>query len=412
MTPGEAKDTLSIQRTRSAVIWSHLLGEPLQTVYTFIPFLLYRDLQATVFMVGVLMTLKPMVSIFSLYWSHSITKRGDRLLSNVILTGILGRLPFLFFPFMNSPWLIIASAAFYMMMYRGEGPAWMEVLRRNLPESERGTIFSYGSALAYGEGVLLALAIGVVMDQQVMAWRWIFPITAVVGMIGVCFKSRIPYEPLPYEPEEAERLSWREWLVHPWREAWELLQRRPDYGHFQKGFMICGTGLMIIQPALPLFFVDVLGITYMDLAIAISVCKGLGFTLTCPLWARWMDRTSIYRVSSWVCGFVALFPLFIFFAQTNIAWLYVAYFFYGIGQAGSHLCWNLSGPLFARGENSAMYSSVNVVTVGARGIVVPLVGSILCVQLGALFPFGLSFILCTVAGRFFVSGVKEELVHG
>jgi MFS family permease len=90
----------------------------------------------------------------------------------------------------------------------------------------------------------------------------------------------------------------------------------------------------------------------------------------------------------------AIFPLVIVAAILHPYWIYVAYFIYGIAQAGSHLIWHLSGPLFAEGEKSLRYSGVNIVMVGIRGALGPPLGGLLVAFTGPIFVFLLSALFC------------------
>src|SRR5690348_7612802 len=110
------------------------------------------------------------------------------------------------------------------------------------------------------------------------------------------------------------------------------MRDRPDFSRFQWGFMVAGFGIMLIQPALPLFAVDFLGISYLEMAAAISIAKGLGFALSSPFWGRWMGKMEINRLARWVFLSFGLFPILLSFAPWSVAWLYVAYFWYGVGQ--------------------------------------------------------------------------------
>lgn len=166
-------------------------------------------------------------------------------------------------------------------------------------------------------------------------------------------------------------------LLKPWKNAWDLLIQRPDFARYQVGFMLGGSGLIIMQPALPVFFMDTLDLSYTELAIALTLCKGIGFVTTSSTWAKILNRLDIYRFNSWVTLLACCFPLCLIAAQVHLVWLYLGYILYGIMQAGSEMSWNLSGPLFAKEEDSSVYSSVNVMTVGLRGCFVPAIGSIL-----------------------------------
>ncbi len=366
-------------RTRSAFMWSRVLRTPFWAIYTMLPFILFKDLQATPFQIAVVVALKPMVSIISMYWSAFVNERRDRLVSNIIWAGILGLLPFFFFPYFESPWFFIFSFGFYMMLHRGVIPAWMEIMKLNLPQESRGKIFAWGSALGYlGDGILPFL-FGGLLDGYFQAWRWIFPATALIALLPIFLQARIPVR--IEMVNRREKGSFSSQLILPWKNAWELMKNRIDFRRFQVGFMLGGAGLMVMHAVLPAFFMGVLELSYTELAIALTLCKGIGFAVTSQFWAKWMPRVDIYRFSSVVTLMAFLFPLCLIAGQAHLVWVYIAYIVYGIMQAGSELSWNLSGPIFSGDEDSSVYSSVNVVTVGLRGCIAPGFGSLLVLYL-------------------------------
>ena len=346
-----------------------------------LPFILYKDLHATPLQITIIIILKPAVSLISVYWSSFIEKRPDRLLSNLIWARVLGHVPFFLFPFIDNPWFFIASFGFYMMLSRGTFPAWMEVLKLNVPNVSRERIFAYSSALGYIGAAVIPFALGGTMDTYFQSWRWIFPVTAIISLCAIFFKSRIPIaqksESMKSTDSFPQQLSLMELIAKPWKNAWQLLNRRRDYVRFQLGFMLGGSGLIIMQPALPVFFMDGLDLSYTELAVALTLCKGIGFALTSPSWATFMNKVNIYRFNSIVTLLAFIFPLCLLAAQTNLGWLYGGYLLYGVMQAGSEMSWHLSGPLFAKNEDSSVYSSINVLSVGLRGCFVPAIGSLL-----------------------------------
>ena len=135
--------------------------------------------------------LKPGVGLLILYWSSSIHFDAEKLRNNLIWAGILARLPFLFFPWIHNPWIFIACSAIYIFFYRASGPAWMEVIKVNLPASQRGKIYAFASALAYAEGLVIALWLIPWLRHDETAWRWCFPVAAIVGMISIVVQNRI-----------------------------------------------------------------------------------------------------------------------------------------------------------------------------------------------------------------------------
>lgn len=392
------------KKTKLAYLLTSIFNAPFWAIYGMLVFILYKDLHATPLQVALLIALKPSVTLFSIYWSALIHKRPDRLRSNVIGAGILAHFPFFFFPWVESPWFIIFSGALYMLFMRGIKPAWMEILKLNLPETTRERVFSFGLSLSYGIGIVMPLLFGPLLDENIQLWRIIFPATAVLSLGGLFFQWRIPIPknlPINAVPKE----SFKSLLAKPWKTSWALLKSRPDFARFQLGFMLGGGALMIMQPALPLFFVDFLNLSYTELAIAIALCKGIGFTLTSRLWANLFSRTSIYRLSSLVTFLACLFPFFLLFAQMQFSWVFLAYIVYGIMQAGSELSWHLSGPHFSGKEDSSPFSSMNVLSAGLRGCIAPCIGALLCSSFNAIIVLILGGILCLLAS------LQLNLVH-
>ena len=133
---------------------------------------------------------------------------------------------------------------------------------------------------------------------------------------------------------------------------------------------------MVAMPAIPSFLTD-LNVSYTELFFSLGVLKGLGFILTSNLWAKAIRRFSISLVSGVVfCGF-GVFLVCLLLAAISPIFVLVAYGVYGVAQAGSHLVWNLSGPIFSGKETSFQYSSVNVLAIGVRGMFGPLVGGLI-----------------------------------
>lgn len=386
------------QKTKSAYMWTNFLNTPFWAIFNMLPYILYKDLHATPLQVTAIITLKPLVSLISLYWSASINNRRDRLLSNMIWARILGHLPFFLFPFVDNVWYFVASFGFYMMLARGVVPAWMEVLKLNIPKVSRERVYAAASLLGYAGNAIFPFALGWLLDGYFQAWRWLFPIAALISLSATFFKYKIPIPPDEnFNNLDVVAASFKDRILDPWKNAWNLLRSRPDFFKFQWGFMLGGAGVMIMQPALPQYFVDVLKLSYTEMAVALTLCKGIGFALTSPVWAEYFRKIDIFRFSAWPPFCISIFAMCLIGSQYHIAWLYIGYICYGIMQAGSEMCWHLSGPIFAKDKDSSPFSSVNVLTVGLRGCVVPPLGSLIGYGLSSPFVIGVGGLLCLLA---------------
>ncbi len=378
----EPKDIIA--QTRMAFIWTRLLGVPFWGMLSLFPVILYKEMHITPWQINIISTLKPMSALFALYCGQSLYLHSNRLISHLVKANILRYLPFLFFPWIHSAWLMIGAFGLYMTFYRGGVPAWMETVKSNLPEKERERLTAFCSTLDYAGIATLPFLLGLVLDNYDHSWRLLFPLTASLGLMATFFLRRIPTPfSIPEQPEKSVPDSPSRFcelgkkLLIPWKGSWQLIKDDRSFFKFQVGFMLGGSGLMIIQPVLPLFFIDILNLSYTKMLIALTLFKGAGFISAMPLWVRLFRRWNIYHLSGLVTLLSALFPLMLLCSRSYTLLLYFAYGLYGTMQAGSDLTWHLSGPIFAKEKNSTIFSGTNVLAVGIRGCIIPPLGAFL-----------------------------------
>lgn len=402
------QDAIS-RKTGFALLLTGLLNEPLVGLFAIMPFILRKDLHATVFQISIFTTLKPLMALLSFYWGARLTRYQSKIRENLIWAWLLARLPFFFFPFVDNIWYFTLSSALYLLFQRAGTPAQMEILKCNVPNGLRERFFSLSSALNYAEGILIGLILGKLMDSGGCQWKTLFFISALIGLIAIFVQMKVPLrkkEELPVPTQTGVN-----YLFQPWKDSFKLLKERPDFAHFQWGFMAGGLGLMLMIPAATLFYADELALDHTDMLISRLVCMGLGFVLSTPLWRRALSRLSIFQSTGWACLGFAFCPLLLLPAHYSITWVYLQFFIYGVAQAGSHLIWHLSGPLFAGPKNSSPFSTVNILAVGVRGVIIFLFGGLLCELLGAVAVLLLSA-LFSLSGFFYMlakPGVKQAV---
>ncbi|MCB1109141.1 MAG: MFS transporter [Chlamydiia bacterium] len=368
-------------RTQIALLWMHLTAEPLIALRTALSsYVLYADYGGSVFQVGLCHSIRPVMALLSFYWGARLSCGRSGLKANLMGAWVLARLPFVFIPFVESSWyLLFCEAAFYAF-HRGSMPALMEILKINLPQEKRNKAFSLSFLLQFAESIFLGTLFGALLMKSPGAWKGLFCFTALLGITSVFFQRHIP---LPHLKLTAEpKQTWKERLVEPWKKSIELLKNRPDFARFQWGFMIGGFGLMLISPALTMYAYNVIQASHADVTIARTVFMGWGVVCSIYYWQRYLSKAPPRKLlGSVICGF-ALYSFVLLLAQFHMSYYFMAFVIYGVAQAGSHLLWHLSGPLFAKHEDSSGYTMVNVLAVGVRGLVAPALGSLLCQAFG------------------------------
>lgn len=363
--------------TRFALIWMNLASEPFVALYTLLLFILRKDLHATTFQIAVFVTLKPVISVFSFYWSSNLLRQRTKLLSNLMGAWVLGRLPFLCLPFIDNVWFLIFAAGFYHLFYRAGIPAMMEILKLNVTKERREKLYSRVYVLSFIESIVLGVFVGKLLDMHLGAWKILFFVSAILSISSIFIQMRIPL-PSTLKPDENAPPITTNRLLQPIKDCIHLMRSRPDFAHFQWGFMIGGFGLMLIQPALALFYVDHLALSHDQITIARYIWMGFGVVASSFLWRRALNAIPIHQFTAIIIFGFSFFPLFLLLAPRNLFWVNIAFLFYGIAQAGSHLLWTLSGTLFAKDEDSSKFTGVNIFMVGLRGLIGPVLGGILC----------------------------------
>ncbi len=392
------------RRTQIAFIGIRLLGTPCWCLLSMLAFILYKNLGLTPLQVAAIVALKPATSLLSPYWSSRIHGRPDQIVANLVGANFFRYLPFLFMPWIHSAWLIILAFGLYMMLSRATIPSWMELLKYNLPEEKRGQLIGHGTIIDYLGSALIAVVAGILLDHYPEGWGWFFSLTAALGMLSTLLLASIAPRNVPIT--KSAPLKLQEHLSKPWRQVAELLRKRKDFTIFQIGFMLGGGGLMIMQPALPQFFVDTLNLSFVEMGLAISLCKGIGVACTTSLWSKLFRKTTIFHFSALVTFFAALFPFLLLSTSWHVALLYLAYGLYGIMQAGSEMSWHMSGLVFAQNQESTTFSSTNILTVGLRGCIIPTLGAFI---LPYLHPLGLMLLgatLCLAASTYFLLNAR------
>lgn len=375
-----------VSRTSVLLIMNRVLCAPLEILFTLLIFILSKNLDALPLQLTVVACIKPISSFFAFYANSVIIDNPQRIRPYLLINCLAGSIPCLFFPFVENIWFFIGTYAMFMISIRAVYPAWIEIMKQNLPEDVLSKTISQWTSINYGITIFLPLMICYLIDLNESIWRILFMGFAVLQLlnIGLIFFIRTDAK-----ISASKTLS-------PLKKGWTILMEKPAFRHYQLLFFLGGAGLIGSQSILPIYFKDNLNLSYTAIGAAFSFCKGISFILTSPFWARWANKMSLYQLNGYVNLCSVMFFLFILAANDQVQWLFVAYLFYGTMQAGCEMSWNLSGPVFSGKEESTIYSSLNLATVGVRGMICPSLGYLLFVYTGADTVFGVCGLLCLI----------------
>ncbi|MCK4934646.1 MAG: MFS transporter [Simkaniaceae bacterium] len=392
------------KRTKRAVFFLHILSEPIVAFYSLLPFILIHDLSATPIQLAIFISLRPIFSVIAPYWSAFYSRNTNGLLINVKLACVFAYLPFLLFSHTKNVWLIMASAALFQLFHKAGVPAWLEIVKHRISQKSRENAFSLSFVMGFICSAVFGMSFGYLLDKDAHYLSFLIMISALIGLSCLVFLHRIP------EVVGMDLNSVCKDRKKPLKMSITLLKDRPDVRRFQIVFMIGGGALMLMAPSLSIYYVEVLELNYIDITLARFVFMALGVMVSMYPWKRLFQRLHINELLGPVLIGFTIFPCLLLFAKVHLLFLYVAFFMYGIAQAGSRLVWSLSPLSFSKNHSSIHFSQANLFLAGVRGAVFPFLGSVLCKSYGASLTLTVGAFVCLLGVFYAYQDVKHIIV--
>ncbi|MEX2215499.1 MAG: MFS transporter, partial [Phycisphaeraceae bacterium] len=268
------------------------------------------------------------------------------------------------------------------------------VWRMNYPAHLRAQITG---RIALFNAVLLAvipMAAGALLDHNADTFRYIYPATVLLALVGVIAYSRIRLrgerELLKYEKQPDARP-----LPHgapdPLYEYdpkasrptfWSVLKQDKLFRQYMLWQFVNGTAAMMGDAVLVYLIARLTQGMHDEFLISNSLTTALPVimvVITLPLWARLLDRLHIIQFrarhgSLWVLVQLITW-LGAMFASLWI--LAISRLIVGIARGGGMLAWNLGHNDFADRRMVALYMGIHVTLTGIRGAIAPFVAIIL-----------------------------------
>ncbi|MCB1114418.1 MAG: MFS transporter [Chlamydiia bacterium] len=311
--------------------------------------------------------IKPASSLLAFRVSSYIVSNPKKLTPFLVVNALLGALPCFLIPFIDNPWFYVAYYALFLTTIRAVNPAWIEYLKRHVDADQLRTTISRGVSMYYALGIIVPPLICFSLDFYPELWRLYFIGFALLQLLNLKVIFSVT-PPESYEALQKPKLKLKEIAT--------LFKKTPGFFPYQLLFFLGGMGIVASQSTLPGYFQDHLHLSYTQLGLAFSFCKGLTFVLSSPFWTKSAGQISIYRINAYLNIFSCLYFGLLIGASLAPNWIFPAYLFYGVMQAGAQISWNLSGPYFSQEKDSTPYSSINLLFTGIRGCLCPLLGMI------------------------------------
>lgn len=250
------------------------------------------------------------------------------------------------------------------------------VWRANYPRRWRGHVTARISQLAALLTAGFSALVGVAIQADGSAWRWLFPAAALSALAGslVYRRSRVRRHRHLMQVEQSHTATQGGRIR--FRSIGGILRLNRDFRNYMIGMMVFGSGNLMVVAMLVVLMNDQLGLERLTQVMITSSLPIFVMCLSVRAWATVLDRHHIisYRaLHSWT--FVAAnasFALAFIAGLPNLLWLGAVLL--GLAWGGGHLGWNLGHNDFAADGDSSIYMATHVWLTGLRGMVMPLVG--------------------------------------
>ena len=321
-----------------------------------------KDLGASRWHVLALLLAPALVQSIAAAWNPATRSGffGRRPFRTLGIPGRLLLLAFLFLPWCRSATPFVTIVALSTVVEVLLVPAQNAVVASNYAAATRGRWFGLVTSVQALAIVIVSVLAGLLLDRRPEAWPWLMGFAGLAGAWGYRHWSLLRRRRIPRSPEARN--------LPEFGSAFEVLRRDRAFLAFEACFMIYGTGFLMMQPVLPLYLVDELGVSYSPVGVARGVLFWLAMIVAGPIFGRLADRVGILRSCSLAYLMLAGFPLLLLFVPGTVG-LNVAFTAYGLAMAGVHVAWNLGPIALARGRDPVPYLNAHLALVGVRALI-------------------------------------------
>lgn len=363
-----------------------ILGVLAMNEYVFI-----KSVNGSNYQLSLLFQFSVIVFVFLIFFNEMRKRiRNIRLLLRI--SALLTRTPLfllLFFP--HEPGAYLGNSIYHLIFlgiflvyYFGNiiiSPAIVALLKNNYRHQNFGRLYSYASSLNKTIMLVVTFIYGLLLDKNLYAFTYVFPIVSVCGVVSVFILSRIDYSRIA--PVISNLGLWRS-VIASIRNMFLILKSNKAFLHFEVGFMLYGFAFMIVVVVINFFFQRGLDLNYSSVAFYKNSYNILAIMIL-PFTGRLLGRLDPRRFT--MLPFLSMLLYVFFLLMTNLFPSYTnagnlqvyymlipAFLAYGMFAATMELSWNIGSAYFGTPQQADDYHSVHLFLTGLRSIFAPFFG--------------------------------------
>ncbi len=380
----DKRKTISIQMAHSALEGS------VYGMLIMAEVIMRREMNASPLIIAIFTMLGPVANLFSIYFSHLISKFPGKIKLIITLAAVVTRLPFVLFFFYHSA---ISLLVFAMLFYLGMTfmkPIQNIYMKTNYAKTELGKIFAYSISLNKVFFIIAVHLFGVWMDSNSSIYLVAFSLCGIISFLSF-FMLRF----IPMSEWEKEKMSQDKADLYIFPTLIEVFRKNRQFFIYEVAFFIYGGGFMVVLTAVPILLVDYLNLSYSIISFGRGVLSAVVIIVLIPTLGKLFDRKNPVYVGVLAFAILIFHPLAMvasyFVPPEYSKWpVYLSYILFGAGMAAVTLCWNI-GPMYFAKNNMEVskLTSTHVTMTGIRGLIWPVTGYFL-MKVHIILPFIIS----------------------
>lgn len=303
--------------------------------------------------------------LFSLFWANIM--EGRRKMPFVLGSWIVSRAMFALFFFVTSAPVFVM--VFLLLNFGASiaGPAYSALMKEVYPDGERAKIMGYARVCSFIVYLLVTPAAGWILNADKDAYRYVFPVAAIFGIVSALVFNKIPSR--ERTGDATVPIHWFLW------NSLKIIWQDPGYRWFCGAIFIYGFANFMALPVYAMYQVDFLGVDtrWAGVYSTISSVLMIGAYF---YWGSFIDRRRPERVIAYQALFYAGIPLG--YALATQPWMLIpTAILGGVLNAGVDLAYFTGVLHFAPTECLTQYQGIFAVLMGLRGLLAPLLGAFL-----------------------------------
>ncbi len=297
--------------------------------------------------------------------------RRMRLQSMAVWSGALRCLPLLLAGWIDQAWVFALLILLYYVLAGPQQLAVNSLYKYTYPDAARGRIIGWFRLVQHCLAVPVIIGSACWFDSEPSAYQLIFPLGALVGILGTFFYSHlhIPSDQPANRALKMAPVSLRQIRV--------IIETDVAFRLFQTTIFLTGAGFLMSRSVLLQMLRDVFHLTQLEMSMLVMVFPLVLGGMTAPAWGWLVDQTSPVagRIAFAWLGLFAYLAFFTSFFEGWLSFLYLGAILRGLVLGAAEVATTTGNLYYAEEpERAALYESISSVFQGIRGLSMPMLG--------------------------------------